>query len=187
MTPVFTTTVTVSTFAGDTPSVTAAKRQATGGAITTSPTAVPTYASACSGTVRYSSACSCFGITKTTTTVATSTTTATVTATIVPGPRPVCGSVIQGEGPCACTYSVACNQKWVGGRIIATLNLLSETDCVNSCDHYDNCFNVDYSRTTGVCNIFQRADDSETVDDDDAFAFAGTCQSDGSNPDCVVG
>jgi len=34
--------------------------------ITVSPTKVPTYASACGGVARYSSACSCFGITKTT-------------------------------------------------------------------------------------------------------------------------
>jgi hypothetical protein len=34
------------------------------------PSNVPTYASACSGTVRYSSACSCIGISQETTTVA---------------------------------------------------------------------------------------------------------------------
>lgn len=181
---------TYSTFVGDTPSPTAtvARRQASG-ATTNSPTAVPTYASACSGTSRYASACSCFGITKTTSTLtaSTTTTTSTVTSTVVPGPRPVCGSVIQGTGPCACTYSVTCGQMYTGGSLISTLNTISEADCVNACDHYDNCFNVDYSRTTGVCRIFQRADGSEPVDDDDAYAFAGTCQTDGSNPQCVIG
>lgn len=57
------------------------KRQATTTvtAITKTPTAVPTYASACSGTVRYGSACSCFGVSRVTTTAPTSTSTVTVT------------------------------------------------------------------------------------------------------------
>jgi hypothetical protein len=38
--------------------------------VTVAPSKVPTYASACSGTVRYSSACSCIGISQKTTTVA---------------------------------------------------------------------------------------------------------------------
>jgi hypothetical protein len=185
------------------------KRQAT-----VSPSAVPPYASACSGTVRYASACSCFGITKSTVTAAqptsyvivtatastvTKSTTVTsgvmmstapaplATATITPGDRPVCGSTIQGQGPCGCSYTVSCDQKYSGGRIIATLNLLSEMDCVNACDRYDNCFNVDYSRTTGECNVYQRADTSVTVVDDDAFAFAGICPNYGGSPQCVEG
>ncbi|KAL2065716.1 hypothetical protein VTL71DRAFT_3386 [Oculimacula yallundae] len=44
-----------------------------------SPTLVPIYASACSGAVRYSSACSCFGVTPTTVTMVTPTFTKTVT------------------------------------------------------------------------------------------------------------
>ncbi|KAJ9667101.1 hypothetical protein H2201_002620 [Coniosporium apollinis] len=36
---------------------------------TPTPTAVPTYATACSGAARYSSACSCFGVTASTSTV----------------------------------------------------------------------------------------------------------------------
>ena len=43
----------------------------------TASAAVPTYASACSGSVRYSSACSCFGYTATETTTSTSTATPT--------------------------------------------------------------------------------------------------------------
>ncbi|MCJ1287361.1 hypothetical protein MMC26_006710 [Xylographa opegraphella] len=50
-------------------------------AVTVSPSSVPTYASACSGTVRYSSACSCFGVTHSTSTAPTPSTTVTVTAT----------------------------------------------------------------------------------------------------------
>lgn len=51
-------------------------------ATTNAPSSVPTYASACSGTVRYSSACSCAGITGTTTTLPQSTSTATTTSTV---------------------------------------------------------------------------------------------------------
>jgi hypothetical protein len=58
------------------------------GQITVSPTAVPPYAAACSGTVRYRSACSCWGITQSTSTAPTptkwetKTVTRTVTATV---------------------------------------------------------------------------------------------------------
>ena len=58
------------------------------GPITISPSNVPTYASACSGTARYSSACSCWGITACTTTeptpTATVSTTVTVTVSVCP-------------------------------------------------------------------------------------------------------
>ncbi|KAI9740804.1 MAG: hypothetical protein M1835_003123 [Candelina submexicana] len=54
--------------------VTLAARQAT-----VVPSSVPTYASACSGTVRYSSACSCIGVTATTSTAPAPTTTVTTT------------------------------------------------------------------------------------------------------------
>ena len=49
---------------------------------TASPSIVPIYASACSGTVRYSSACSCIGVTQRATTVAAPTTIVTITNTI---------------------------------------------------------------------------------------------------------
>ncbi|EPS44224.1 hypothetical protein H072_1746 [Dactylellina haptotyla CBS 200.50] len=59
-------------------------------AVTQSPSVVPTYASLCSGTSRYSSACSCWGVTKVTinaptpltTVTSTESATATVTATV---------------------------------------------------------------------------------------------------------
>jgi hypothetical protein len=64
--------------------------------VTVAPSVVPTYASACSGTVRYSSACSCWGITAMTTTAATpvTTTTVTVTATasVCPAGNTNCGT-----------------------------------------------------------------------------------------------
>jgi hypothetical protein len=52
--------------------------------VTVIPTAVPAYASACSGTARYSSACSCFKVTGVTTTAPTPTKTITVTVTPKP-------------------------------------------------------------------------------------------------------
>lgn len=52
------------------------------GQTTSAPTSVPAYASACSGTARYSSACSCIGAKPTTQTVATPTTTITSTVTV---------------------------------------------------------------------------------------------------------
>ena len=48
---------------------------------TVTPSAIPTYASACSGAAGYSSACSCVGATHTTTTVAAPTTTTTISST----------------------------------------------------------------------------------------------------------
>ena len=48
---------------------------------TATPSAIPSYASACSGAAGYSSACSCVGATHTTTTVAAPTTTTTVSST----------------------------------------------------------------------------------------------------------
>lgn len=50
-------------------------------AATTVPTAVPAYASGCDSASRYSSACSCWGITASATTAATPTKTVTVTVT----------------------------------------------------------------------------------------------------------
>lgn len=47
--------------------------------VTAFPTAVPTYASACSGAVRYSSACSCWGVSAAFTTAPTPVVTVTVT------------------------------------------------------------------------------------------------------------
>lgn len=164
---------------------------------------MPTYASACSGTVRYSSACSCFGVTKSTTTLSVSTmyetviaptpiTTATAftsitvvtgtetltleaQATIGPGPRPACGSTITPGGPCRCSYNVACGQKFLGGRVITTLAPSSELGCVLECDKFLDCINADYDRTTGVCRIFTVAEGTSVVPDSDGFAYTGVC------------
>ncbi|MCJ1289975.1 hypothetical protein MMC34_001510 [Xylographa carneopallida] len=51
--------------------------------MTVQPSSIPSYASACSGSVRYSSACSCVGATAATSTAPTPVTTTTVTVTTV--------------------------------------------------------------------------------------------------------
>jgi len=64
--------------------------------VTVIPAAVPTYASACSGAVRYKSACSCWGITESVTTAPTPVVTVISTVTVTPhqcnNPGPSCGT-----------------------------------------------------------------------------------------------
>ena len=55
------------------------------------PTAVPSYASACSGTVRFSSACACIGVTGSTTTITPAATVSTVTVSVTSTPTVVVG------------------------------------------------------------------------------------------------
>ncbi|KAL2062320.1 hypothetical protein VTL71DRAFT_6586 [Oculimacula yallundae] len=57
--------------------------------VTASPSNIPSYASVCSGAVRYSSACSCIGVTRTTTIVAAPSTTTTVRITLTATPSSV--------------------------------------------------------------------------------------------------
>jgi hypothetical protein len=67
--------------------------------LTVLPSAIPTYASSCNGSIRYSSACSCIGVSASTLTAATPTTTITVT---VPATATVVQTVIEtdtGETP----------------------------------------------------------------------------------------
>lgn len=92
--------------------------------VTVQPSSVPTYASACSGTVRYSSACSCWGITAKTTTAPTplTTTTKTVTATITVTACPT------GETKCGSTCQDLLNDpKNCGtcGNVVSTLNIVA--------------------------------------------------------------
>lgn len=65
--------------------------------VTASPTSIPTYASACSGAVRYSSACSCIGATHTTTTAKAPTTTVSSTTTVTECAKPLPTFVLQLE------------------------------------------------------------------------------------------
>ncbi|MCJ1414236.1 hypothetical protein MMC32_000562 [Xylographa parallela] len=69
-------TVTVAARSNDKRTVDLEPRQ-----VTVTPSSIPSYASACSGSAGYSSACSCVGVTRSTTTVATPTTTTTITVT----------------------------------------------------------------------------------------------------------
>ncbi|CZR61930.1 uncharacterized protein PAC_11827 [Phialocephala subalpina] len=94
--------------------------------VTVVPNSVPIYASACSGTVRYSSACSCAGITVSTTyapTPATTTTTVYAQASIIP----------------VCDPAQNYGYHYVGGSIQAGVGLvrgtsaLSEQACCASC------------------------------------------------------
>ncbi|RDW85974.1 hypothetical protein BP5796_04299 [Coleophoma crateriformis] len=73
--------------------------------VVTAAAAVPTYASACSGGVRYSSACSCFGITAYTVTAAAPSTTTTVTATVTVAPAVGCSNPGSCPNYTACSYN----------------------------------------------------------------------------------
>jgi hypothetical protein len=64
---------------GSSPTTSAAKRDLHERQVTASPTAIPTYASACSPAAEYISACSCFGVTGSVTTAPTPTVTVTTT------------------------------------------------------------------------------------------------------------
>jgi len=63
--------------------------------VTVTPSSIPAYASACSGSLRYSSACSCVGATHTTTTAATPTSTTTVTSTVTICANPLPTFILQ--------------------------------------------------------------------------------------------
>lgn len=67
--------------------------------VTVAPSSVPVYASACSGTAGYSSACSCIGVTGTTTTLPTPTTTVTVLSTITVSSTPTATCTGCGDPP----------------------------------------------------------------------------------------
>ncbi|KAF8856003.1 hypothetical protein BDZ45DRAFT_804502 [Acephala macrosclerotiorum] len=67
---------------------------------TMSPSAIPTYATYCSASARYASACSCLGITKTTTTLATPTVTSTTSATTTVAPLPFACSPADSASAC---------------------------------------------------------------------------------------
>lgn len=85
-----------------------AKRDIEARQATVVPNVVPSYASACSGSARYASACSCWGITATITTAATPVTTTSVVPTVTPYacPNPgICESysyISCPDGTCAC-------------------------------------------------------------------------------------
>ena len=71
--------------------------------VTVVPTAIPAYASPCSGSVRYSSACSCIGVTATVTTAPTPTTVLTVApaTTTITDTHPFVNFQGFGDGSCS--------------------------------------------------------------------------------------
>lgn len=73
------------------------------------PTIIPIYASACSGTARYSSACSCIGVSKTTTTVAAPLTTSTLTSTITTTPTVYTAITITSTTTVSATATATCS------------------------------------------------------------------------------
>lgn len=82
-----TSTVAYKRDANPAPALAAAPRQ-----VTTATDTIPAYASACSGTAGYSSACSCIGVTATTATLPTPTTTVTVFSTTTVSTTAVCST-----------------------------------------------------------------------------------------------
>lgn len=87
---VVTSTVAYKRDANPAPPLAAAPRQ-----VTTATATIPAYASACSGTAGYSSACSCIGVTATTATLSTPTTTVTIISTTTVSTTPVCSTPSQ--------------------------------------------------------------------------------------------
>jgi len=119
------------------------------------PSVVPTYASACSGTARYSSACSCWGITAYTTTLPTP----TVYATVTVSPTCPAGTLSCNGGACQDILSDpdncgTCGNKCVSG--VCQNGVCSSSTCngstcnsLNNCG--DNCFCFETSSTAGFC------------------------------------
>jgi hypothetical protein len=101
----FTATVTVPVFAPElvprAPQPTIDPRQTT-----VIPSSIPSYASACSGSVRYSSACSCIGVTGVTTTAPAPSTTVTATATATTTEVANCPAFTAATSPFLIVYSV---------------------------------------------------------------------------------
>jgi hypothetical protein len=151
----------------------------TGGPVTTSPTNIPTYASACDNVLRYSSACSCWGITATTTTAATPSTTVTVTisetamvtatlsatitsvttttsTTTILGLRPSCEpGVTPGGGSCNCRHTVYCDTGYPALSIpYQTTTQNNLYDCLLVCDNSFPCNFIRFVHSTGACSLY---------------------------------
>ncbi|RDW56667.1 hypothetical protein BP6252_14053 [Coleophoma cylindrospora] len=198
---VTTTIVVVATATTPIPAITTItfnKRLLNDGAIINSPSAVPTYASACSGTVRYSSACSCASVTKstktlvavttyTTVTAIASTTTATATSTTTLTPLPTQLTNIQGMGTCRCTYNIQPNQVRDSATVITSATVASTMDCLNLCDNYNACLAADYTHSSQLCRIYYGTPAfTEGLSlDDDTITFAGTCSTVYTLPGCI--
>jgi len=124
--------------------------------VTVVPSAVPTYASACSGSARYSSACSCAGVTRTTITASTPLTTTTSSPTTT--------STILYQ-PCADTNSYSCSTDACycfpaarGGGIC----LDPDGTCTNACKSDADCV---YNGQGSFCVTGNNCNDGSTCSD----------------------
>ncbi|EPE25686.1 hypothetical protein GLAREA_01598 [Glarea lozoyensis ATCC 20868] len=119
---------------------------------------VPVYASACSGTVRYSSACSCFGVVPSTFTAPTPTVTSIVTATATPPtcPGSTCDAGIencQNNENCYCFTGASTSGFCGANAICASLKpCATDVECGgSSICAIGSCCVTDESVLPGVC------------------------------------
>jgi hypothetical protein len=143
--------------------------------------AVPTYASACSGTSRYSSACSCWGFTVSTTTVATPTVTvtSTVTASASAPPDPPFNTadygcdtngLISGNfgyPSCRCNWNQTCGAAATSNGNAQIINPPNANPlvgnyqyCYLECDRRRACYGFSYTFLTSMCTLFENSDGS---------------------------
>lgn len=151
--------------------------------VTAYPTSIPTYASACSGSVRYSSACSCVGVSQSTTTVAASSTTIYVTECALPSPTAeACGSVLSGTD--SRNYLVECGLAYTGESTLSAITAASYQDCFSACESDSACgsFTFDSAQCSDNCQLFGFYDATTVVSSDTAnsgftpgTARDGTC------------
>lgn len=165
------------------------KKRATTGAVTVSPSAVPAYASACSGTSRYSSACSCAGVTPsyitapaptttvtvtantiTTTTVTTAIATATQSATYTD--KIPCGQNINGPGD-GYVITVICEAKpSPQGTTLSTRTVGDWDQCVKIADDNSLCTSFTYELDNKQCVLYRDPTPAYTYTSAQGIVFA---------------
>lgn len=114
--------------------------------------AIPSYASACSGAVRYSSACSCLGIMPATITAPTPTTTQTVTTT-VSSIAPTCTNTSTDPKNCGTCGNVCPEGTTCQNGSCSDVECQGQT-CdtgFTNCNNNDNCYCFTSSSGTGFC------------------------------------
>ena len=115
---------------------------------------VPTYASACSGTSRYSSACSCWGFTVSTTTAATPTVTVTATTTATPTQT----SCPELQNPYTSVngvvYNLVCSSYYnFGANGLGHVSTPDFQSCVEVCSNTPSCTIVDWRISDNTCYL----------------------------------